>query len=288
MPRSWLRDIVRGSFLDLIIRVKPSAYSGAAPEKQNAASIRRAPAVQALLLQVLSLIFVALLDAALAAFAHVAMSPLAFACAQGVCAALLAKWRRLASWWFAIQLLFPVALVLLLSLRLPPWIFLVAFLFFVLLYWSSFRTQVPFYPSGPAVWEAVAQLLPQERAFDCIDIGSGLGGLALHLARRFPQGRISGVELAPLPWAISALRARVSGSGARFCRQDYNALNLADYDIVFAYLSPAAMPALWSKARSEMRKGSMLISYEFAVPDVAPSMTISPRANGPELHIFHL
>jgi hypothetical protein len=48
------------------------------------------------------------------------------------------------------------------------------------------------------------------------------------------------------------------------------------------------MPDLWRKACSEMREGSMLISYEFAIPDVEPSMTISPRENGPVLHIFHL
>jgi hypothetical protein len=244
--------------------------------------------VRALLLQVLSLVAVLLLYAALLACAGFAMGPFAFACAQGVCAALLSRQCRLASWWLVIQLLFPIGLALLLSLHLPSSIFLIAFLFFLLLYWTTFRTQVPFYPSGPAVWDAVAKLLPTDRAFTCVDIGSGLGGLVLHLAQHFPQGRVSGVELAPLPWAISALRARMSSSAARFYRQDYNALNLADYDLVFAYLSPAAMPALWHKARHEMRKGSILISYEFAISDIEASMTISPLSGGAKLYIFHL
>jgi hypothetical protein len=268
---------------------KPGALPGRAPQPASTAkSVLQAPAVRALLLQVLSLIVVLLLNAALFAFADLAMEPLPFACAQGVCAALLSKRCRLASWWLFIQVLFPIGLVLLSSLHLPPSIFLIAFLVFLLLYWTTFRTQVPFYPSGPAVWDEVAKLLPSDGAFACVDIGSGLGGLVLHLARRFPQGRVSGVELAPLPWAISALRARIGGSGARLYRRDYNALNLADYDLVFAYLSPAAMPDLWCKARNEMRKGSILISYEFAIPDIEASMTISPRSGGAQLHIFHL
>jgi hypothetical protein len=270
-----------------IIRVKQPDYSGAVPE-QPSRSMLRAPAVQALLLQAICLIVVLLLNAGLAALLHIAMGPLVFACIQGICAALLTRWRRLASWWLVIQLTFPISLVLLLSLQLPPTIFLVAFVFFLLLYWSTFRTQVPFYPSGRAVWEELAQIVPQDRAFSCVDIGSGLGGLVLHLTRRFPSAQISGVELAPLPWMVSAVRARATGSTARFYRQDYHALNLADYDVVFAYLSPAAMPALWHKARSEMREGSMLVSYEFPIPDVEPSMTISPRKNDPKLHIFHL
>jgi hypothetical protein len=267
--------------------VKETGQPGVRPGK-SPESVLQAPAVQALLLQVLSLIFVLLLNVAVAALWHVSLGLLVSACVQGACAALLAQRRRLAPWWLAIQLLFPVALVVTLSWRLPPVIFLVAFLFFLLLYWTTFRTQVPFYPSGPAVWDKVAGLLPGDREFALVDIGSGLGGLILHLAPRFPRGRFAGVELAPLPWAISALRARMTANPAHFYRQDYHELNLADYDVVFAYLSPAAMPALWRKARSEMRKGSTLISYEFAIPDVESSMTISPLKNGAALYIFHL
>ena len=45
--------------------------------------------------------------------------------------------RRLARWWVLIQLLFPAALLLTLALRLPPGLFLAAFLFLLLLYWST-------------------------------------------------------------------------------------------------------------------------------------------------------
>lgn len=255
---------------------------------QHRKSFLQAPAVQALILQIISLFFVSLLNVTAAALWHVALGWTASACVQGACAAMLARRRGMAVWWLVIQLLFPIGLLAAQSLHFPPAIFLAAFLFFLLLYWSTFRTQVPFYPSGPAVWEEVAARLPHDRQFALVDIGSGLGGLVLHLARRFPQGRFTGVELAPLPWAISALRARMTGSAARFYRQDYNDLNLGDYDVVFAYLSPAAMPALWHKAKAEMRKDSTLLSYEFAIPDIEPSMTVSPLESGPILHIFYL
>jgi len=261
--------------------------SGARPERQSE-RISQAPAVQALLLQVISLFVVMLLNAACVVFFHVTVNVFAAACLQGACAAALSKRRGLAPWWLVIQLLFAPALVFASALQLPPWIFLLAFSFFLLLYWTTFRTQVPFYPSGPAVWAKVAELVPADRGIAFVDIGSGLGGLLLHLARRFAGSRFVGVELAPLPWLISVLRARFGGSAARFYRHDYKRLNLAEYDVVFAYLSPAAMPALWAKARAEMRKGSMLISYEFAIPDVTPSMSISPHSHAAKLHVFHM
>jgi tRNA1(Val) A37 N6-methylase TrmN6 len=56
------------------------------------------------------------------------------------------------------------------------------------------------------------------------DIGSGLGGLVLDLARRRPDAQVDGIELAPLPWLVSRLRAKLSGSRARFLRGDYEAV----------------------------------------------------------------
>jgi SAM-dependent methyltransferase len=223
---------------------------------------------------------------ALAATGH-ALSLYGIASVQGALAAALTALWGLAPWWCAIQLVFPIALVGASALRLPPAAFLAAFAFLLALYWSTFRTQVPFYPSGPAVWRAVAELLPQDRPLRVLDIGSGLGGLVLDLARRRPDADVSGIEMAPLPWLVGVLRARATASAARFVRGDYERLDFADYDVVFAYLSPAAMPRLWEKARAQMRPSSILVSYEFEVPAQAPDQTIAPTASGPPLYVWY-
>jgi SAM-dependent methyltransferase len=248
--------------------------------------IWRAPAVQALLIQCGA---VPLAWAAIAILLHFDV-PLSLAGAglvQGAIAAALSRWRKLAPWWLAIQLLFPLALLAGVGLQLPPWLFLAGFLILLLVYWSTFRTQVPYYPSGKRAWEAVAALLPQDRPVYVIDIGSGLGGLVLDLARRRPESTFAGIELAPLPWLVSLVRARLAGANAHFVRGDYEQLDLGDYDAVFAYLSPAAMGALWRKASAEMRPGSLLLSYEFAIAGKAPDLTIAPTGRGPSLYGWH-
>ena len=244
------------------------------------------PAVAALLLQVgafpLTLAVVWLL-----ASAGLPMSYLVVAIVQGLTAAGLTWWRGLASWWRAIQLLFPLALFGAAQLAIPPLAFLAVFLFLLLLYWSTYRTQVPYYPSNRRVWDAVAGLLPAAGAVRVIDIGSGLGGLVLDLQKRRPGIEAVGIELAPLPWFVSRLRAWLAGSGARFIRGDYDKLDFGRFDAVFAYLSPAAMPALWRKAAREMRPGSILLSYEFVIDDRCPNRTVYPTEGGPALHIWH-
>ena len=252
--------------------------------------IARAPAVRALLIQcgaaplTLAIIYVM-------ASCRLPVDYWSVAAVQGLLAAGLTWKLGLAAWWRPIQLLFPAALLAALALRLPPWLFLAAFLMLLGLYWSTFRTQVPYYPSHPAVWDAVRQILPPPAAdgapLRVIDIGSGLGGLVLYLARQRPDAECHGIELAPLPWLYSRLRAAVTGSRARFTLGDYEKLDFGRYRLVFAYLSPAAMPGLWRKAAAEMRPGAMLASYEFAIDARAPDRTIHATASEDALYIWY-
>jgi hypothetical protein len=245
----------------------------------------RAPAAKAALIQLLALLPMAAI-AWLLARSGVALSIAMIALLQGSLAALMTWKVGLAPWWRVIELVFPLALLGTHSLHLPPIIFLLLFVLLLGMYWSTFRTQVPFYPSSPSVWNAVAQLLPSHPV-RLIDIGSGLGGLVLALARIRPDAQFFGVELAPLPWLLSRLRASLSGSAAHFVRGDYERLDFSNYDVVFAYLSPAAMEALWRKAEKEMQPGTMLLSYEFAIAAKRPDQIIAVAPSGPALYVWH-
>lgn len=229
----------------------------------------RAPAVTALCIQVLSLLLVLFASKLLAGFQNIKIDLLIFAGVQGAIAALISYFRRLDPWWVIIQLSFPLLLVLASTLQLPPIFFLVCFAFSLLLYWSTFRTQVPYFPSGKEVWSEVAALMPIT-SVRVVDIGSGLGGLLLDLGKKRPECQFVGVELAPLPWLVSWLRAKLVGAPVRFLLADYEDLHFGDFDIVFAYLAPPAMKPLWEKAFQEMKPGSILLSYEFEIVDTPP------------------
>ncbi|KAF1043604.1 MAG: hypothetical protein GAK35_02141 [Herbaspirillum frisingense] len=262
-------------------------------EHQDDTGARRRPLLQAPAIQALFLFFIGLVGAnvldVLAQRAGLApFSPLQTSLLHGVIAALLARLRRMAAWWWFILLVFPAAAWGVGRLHLPSWLFLAVFLFLLALFWSTFRSQVPFYPSGQPAWDAVAALLPQGRPIRFMDIGSGLGGAVLHLSRRRPESEFTGIEIAPLPWLVSRLRAALAGNRCRFVRGDYLLLDFADYDVVFAYLSPAAMVALWQKARAEMRPGALLLSYEFHIPGAPPDVVVQPEGGGPVLHGWRL
>lgn len=230
------------------------------------------PPIIALLLQIAA----AAITVAIAVVMRSQMTFMALGLLCGFIAALLSHLFGLAKWWLPIQLFFLPALAGTLSLELSPNWFLFAFLVLLAVYWSTFRTQVPLYLSSKKVWHALADLLPpaaQNKPFAFMDLGSGLGGVLAHLATVRPDGRYYGVESAPLPFLWSWLRLQHK----RNCEVRWGSLwdcDLAQYDVVFAYLSPVPMEQLWRKAQKEMRPGSTFISSTFSVPDQSPHQAI--------------
>lgn len=192
-------------------------------------------------------------------------------------------------WWRWIHAGLPLAIWGMLQLSVPDEIYLLGFLISLSLYWTTYRTQVPFYPSRPATWKLVLAMIPTY-SLDArlgksdnlhhvprqkiVEIGSGLGGFSHYITAQRPDCDVIGVEVAPLPWLLSVLIGWMRGSRARFHLRSYEKLNFAEYDVIYAYLSPAAMPALWQKVSREMRPGGLLISYEFEIPGVTPAMVL--------------
>ena len=207
---------------------------------------------------------------------------------QGLLAALLSRQLKLAPWWWFIQLFFPSALFIALGLHLPTILYLSCFLLLLPIYGHNFRTQVPYFPSNRATWQSLQTYLPADRPFKMLDAGSGMGGMILDLARRYRDSEFVGIELAPLVWGISWARARMQCSRAQFLHADYMNTDLSRYDVVFAYLSPAAMPALWEKARREMRPGTILFSNEFRIAEQAADIVVHETGMRVPLFLWYM
>ncbi|MCA1979394.1 MAG: class I SAM-dependent methyltransferase [Thiobacillus sp.] len=245
--------------------------------------------LQSLLIQCAALVLAALSFWLLSHYTTMQPAVWQFAIVEGLLAAMLSRKMGQPAWWLPLHFAFLPAVYLARQADLPAWLYLAAFSCLLLFYWSSFRTRVPLYLSDRKAWDALACMLPRERSFRFIDIGSGLGGVPLYLESRFPNGRFAGTEIAPAPWLISRVRAAWRHSRTEFLRRDYATLDLGDYDVVFAFLSPAAMPALWTQVQRQMRTGSLFVSLSFEVTGQRPDRII-PLADGARhtLYAWHM
>ncbi len=191
-----------------------------------------------------------------------------------LCAALLAWYWRLPLWWRYINLFFlpMVGFALYLQNQTfaidPNW-YLAGFLILVLTSIGAVRTRVPLYLSSPRAAHELARRLPPNGQL--IDLGCGLGGPLVVTHKKRPDARLTGIEAAPLNWLIAKLRLKICGAKADIRLGNLWTANLAHYDIVYAYLSPAPMARLWDKALLEMKTGSLFISNSFSVEGVDTS-----------------
>ncbi|HCW96485.1 MAG TPA: trans-aconitate methyltransferase [Pseudomonas sp.] len=231
---------------------------------------RRLPVLVALFAQVIAVVIVWLLLYTLALAFGLRLGGIPAALLQGAVAAAVGQCLGLSKWWLPINLGFVPGLLLVQEQALPPSLLLAGFGLLLALNWNAIGERVPLYLTGRAAEQRLLQHLEQRPAgFTFIDLGCGLGGTLARLARACPEGCFVGVETAPLSFLLAWLRCLPR----RNCRVRLRSLwreDLGRYDVVYCFLSPAPMPALWDKARREMRRDAQLISNSFAVPGKTP------------------
>ncbi len=254
----------------------------------NQQRIKLAPATLAILIQVVALIFVFFSVLMTNAFFDVRFPIWSLVFMQSLTSVMLCMITGMAIWWRWIHACFPLAMFVMTFWAVPNEVYLIGFIVTLSIFWTTFRSQVPFFPSRPAIREQVASLIPDGQAVRMIDIGSGLGDLSMHIANLKSNSQVEGIEIAPLPWLISLCRAKLKRSKAQFKLGNYHDLDFARYNLVFAYLSPAAMPALWQKAKQEMPPGSLLVSYEFEVPNQKASFTLNSGTAKPLIYVWQM
>lgn len=192
---------------------------------------------------------------------------------QGIIAAVSSRLFYQPRWWMLIHLLFLPAALGLSILNFPSWVYLLTLLVFALVFWGTVKGDVPLFLSSSAVAEAMIALVKQERAESFVELGAGVGSVVVPLAKRSLLLNITALERAPLPWLILRCRCRLLSKVIVQNKSLWDC-DLANQNLVFAFLSPLFMDQLGEKVRREMRSGSLFVSSSFPVPDWDPESVI--------------
>ncbi len=235
----------------------------------------------------------------LALVAH-PINQLFVACAQGLIAAGLSLKLRSAMWWHLIHLCFVPMLLIANGLDINTNWYLGGFLVLLMLFWRTDTSRVPLYLSSKQTALKLAKIIPphdasrnpprpfitespaansvdltlQASTCEFVDLGCGTGGLLLAISRLRPDCNFTGIEHAPIPWLVASLRCW----GQANCHVRYGnfwKLPLGQFQLVYAFLSPAVMLRLWTKVEEELNDGSWLVSNSFAVPEISETQVLT-------------
>jgi len=182
-------------------------------------------------------------------------------------AVLTALFLKLPTVWILFNGALPLGLWFIQPGAQLAWIPLVALLLLFILFLPTMLSGVPYYPSSKQAYQIVLDHLPEEKHFKFIDLGCGFAGMLVFLSRRRPLGTFVGIEISPLAYLLSRASALIHRStNLKIKYHSLWAVDLKEYDVVYAFLSPLVMEKLWEKVQSEMRPGSIFISNSFETP----------------------
>ena len=132
-----------------------------------------------------------------------------------------------------------------------------------------------------------AKYLKQHKNLTVADLGSGWGTLLLPLARRYPNHRFIGYELAKLPYYISILRS-LKLQNTQIRKQDFFSADFSNVDVIFCFLLPSAMLECRDKILPKLKKGTIIYANRFTLPNVEPTETISLGSDYETFYIYKI
>lgn len=133
-------------------------------------------------------------------------------------------------------------------------------------------TGVPPMPTQRLVMPVMFEMIPEGQNPRVVyDLGCGWGRLAFALAARYPDAKVIGIELSPLPWLFCKIRQVVQRRPNLEIRYgNFLRMPLGDADLIFCYLMIGAMRRLSAKLSREAGGGAVVIANSFALHDWAP------------------
>lgn len=142
-------------------------------------------------------------------------------------------------------------------------------------------TQAPYVPTPQEAVRKMVHLAKLKAGMKIIDPGCGDARI-LAEARRACDVEAHGYELFLLPYLLAYFKNNQKKTGVHLHFRDSRKISLQDFDVLFCYLMPATLRKLAPKWEKELRPGSRVISYAFAIPGWQAQATL---AKDPEHNI---
>jgi SAM-dependent methyltransferase len=211
------------------------------------------------------------------------LSPVwALAAATGVGVLLAAQgdsgWRRA-----LIALGFPLSLLLLGGVPLPPWGWLLPLGLLALLYPLNAWRDAPLFPTPADALNELPAVAPLPPGASVLDAGCGLGHGLQALRQAYPLAELHGIEWSRVLAALCARRC----PWAQVKRGDIWQADWSGYDLVYLFQRPETMPRAAAKALAELQPGAYLVSLEFEVPGWTPLARLD-GAQGRPVWVYRL
>lgn len=139
----------------------------------------------------------------------------------------------------------------------------------------TIQTGISPMPSSIKAKKAIIDELKHTGTGPVTDTGSGWGTLVTAIALNFPERKVAGYELSPLPWLYSVIRKKIYRlDNLTLYRKNFQKTSFSDTGVIVCYLFPGGMAKLQEKIERENPPVHTVISSTFAFPSVRPEKVL--------------
>jgi precorrin-6B methylase 2 len=160
-------------------------------------------------------------------------------------------------------------IVILIILQYLLFLAILAILSYLAFIMMSFRDVVPYVPTPRRIIKRIIELADIKKGERICDLGSGTGRIIIPVAKIHKENLVVGIEKSLLLRLVTRFRLLFHPFIRRriqIVNQDFFNIELAEYDVLFCFLTAGAMRILTPKFRL-LKPGSRIFSYMFPIED---------------------
>jgi hypothetical protein len=132
--------------------------------------------------------------------------------------------------------------------------------------------KVPTFSTGFADRRTVSAILAEDagaapaKPYVIVDLGSGAGAIAAHIARSIPKSHVIGIEGGWLPFLQSMFMKQMFGPGNLEHRHgDFMLYDCSHANAVYMYLNGRMTKAVGEKLARELKPGTLVVTHTFGL-----------------------
>ncbi len=137
-------------------------------------------------------------------------------------------------------------------------------------FWGFVITRVPYVRSNLNDTVRLLKKIPLSTGSIFYDLGSG-DGRVVFMAEKMYKVRGVGFELTFWTHVVASIKKRLKNSNAEFLRKNFFKVEWTNAQVIYCFLYPPLMGKVETKFLEECLPGTLLISRDFALPNLKPS-----------------
>lgn len=131
----------------------------------------------------------------------------------------------------------------------------------------NYKKEAPFFLTGNKIIKDILINSNIKEGARIYELGCGNAKFLRALKKRYPEAELIGIEKFPFAYWLAKIQNKISGQNIKILKKDFYKVNLSEADVIYCFLNKHAMAELEKKIYKECKPETLVISYQFSLPN---------------------